>query len=309
MEPVTSTAPSSPASSRARASAAAARRHSPRRRRRAGAQRLSSVAGGSAPGRVERVNTTASTARQQDRQHASPRPCRRAPTSPPTRWRSPTSVRQRRPRAPARRAGLCAPSRIMSGSRATTSRRPGSAHDCAAAADVHRVERSMEGLGRGHGDREVRALERSARAATARPGRRSRAPTAAAARRAPRTIRSATVSASAPSGPATSVPPSGTTASFSSAMWRSVGPSQRVCSRPTLVRTSTRRADHAGGVVAAAEAGLHHRDLDLGARQLPVRRRGQRLELRHAVAFLQPAVDQLRRLALRGRSPPRSARP
>ena len=40
-------------------------------------------------------------------------------------------------------------------------------------------------------------------------------------------------------GPVTSVAPGLTTASFSSAMCRSVGPSQRVCSRPTLVSTTT----------------------------------------------------------------------
>ena len=36
--------------------------------------------------------------------------------------------------------------------------------------------------------------------------------------------------------------PGFTTASFSSAMWRSVGPSQRVCSSPTLVSTCTRES-------------------------------------------------------------------
>ena len=51
--------------------------------------------------------------------------------------------------------------------------------------------------------------------------------------------RSATVCAAGSSGPVTSVEWSRTTASFSSAMSAMVGPSQRVCSRPTPVSTAT----------------------------------------------------------------------
>ena len=93
----------------------------------------------------------------------------------------------------------------------------------------------------------------------------------------------------------TSVAPGCTTASFSPAMSRTVGPSQRVCSSPTFVSTTTGGAEHVGRVVAAAEAGLDHRDLDLAARQLVERGGGHELELRHAVALLERAVD------LRGR--------
>jgi hypothetical protein len=56
------------------------------------------------------------------------------------------------------------------------------------------------------------------------------------------------------------------------------------------------RGDHAGGVVAAAEPGLDHRDLDLAARQLVVGRRGERLELGHAVVGLGGAVHERRRV-------------
>ena len=60
--------------------------------------------------------------------------------------------------------------------------------------------------------------------------------------RAPRSAqtRSATATTSGASPlPSTSVPDGCTTSSFSRAMSVSVGPSQRVCSRPTLVSTWT----------------------------------------------------------------------
>ena len=72
-----------------------------------------------------------------------------------------------------------------------------------------------------------------------------------------------------------------------------VGPSQRVCSSPTLVSTWTFERDHVGGVVAPAEPGLDHRDLDLARGELGVRGGGQRLELRHAVVAVERAVDEL----------------
>ena len=50
-------------------------------------------------------------------------------------------------------------------------------------------------------------------------------------------------------------------------------------------------AMHVGGVVAAAEAGLDHGDLDAAAGQLGERGGGERLELRHAVVGLERAVD------------------
>ena len=52
------------------------------------------------------------------------------------------------------------------------------------------------------------------------------------------------------------------------------------------------RVDHAGRVVAAAEPGLHDRHLDARPRQLPVGRRGERLELRDPVALPERAVDE-----------------
>ena len=71
---------------------------------------------------------------------------------------------------------------------------------------------------------------------------------------------------------------------------------------PDVGQHDDRRAQHAGRVVAPAEAGLDDRDLDPAPRQLVERRGGDQLELGHAVARLQPAVD------LRGRRRRRAAR-
>ena len=70
-----------------------------------------------------------------------------------------------------------------------------------------------------------------------------------------------------------------------------VGPSQRVCSSPTLVSTTTVGAEHVGRVPAPAEARLDHRDLDLAARELGERGRGQQLELGDALAAGERPVD------------------
>ncbi len=112
------------------------------------------------------------------------------------------------------------------------------------------------GRGRAAGIRaELAAIKDSAAAARARScaagttlcaaaaGRDSRrcTPTIRAARS--RATRSPPRSASvARSRPSTSVAPGSSTASFSSAMSFSVGPSQRVCSRPTFVSTVTRES-------------------------------------------------------------------
>ena len=112
--------------------------------------------------------------------------------------------------------------------------------------------------------------------------------------RAPRARRPPAPPARAAS-PSTSVPAARTTASFSSAMSVSVGPSQRVCSSPTFVSTVTRRVDHARGVIAPAEAGLDDRDLHARARPAPKRRRGEQFELGDVVVLGQRAVDPLRR--------------
>ena len=82
-------------------------------------------------------------------------------------------------------------------------------------------------------------------------------------------------------------------------MWRSVGPSQRVCSRLDVGQHLHGRADHAGRVVAAAEPRLHRGDLDPGAGQLPVGRGGEHLELGHAVVGLERAIHQRSGLARR----------
>ena len=99
------------------------------------------------------------------------------------------------------------------------------------------------------------------------------------------------------SSPSTSVAAGRTTASFSRAMSAIVGPSQRVCSRPTLVSTDDGRVEHVGGVVAPAEAGLDDRDLDPARGELGERRGGQQLELGDAVAARERAVDLARRRA------------
>ena len=91
------------------------------------------------------------------------------------------------------------------------------------------------------------------------------------------------------------------TASFSRAMSATVGPSQRVCSRPTFVSTATGAREHVRRVVAPAEAGLDDRDLDARAGELDERGGGQQLELGHAVALAERAVD------LRGGRAPRAA--
>jgi hypothetical protein len=65
--------------------------------------------------------------------------------------------------------------------------------------------------------------------------------------------------------------------------------------QPDVREHDDRRAQHAGRVVAPAEAGLDHCDLDPAPRELVERGRRQHLELRHAVALFEPAVD------LRGR--------
>ena len=73
---------------------------------------------------------------------------------------------------------------------------------------------------------------------------------------------------------------------------------------PDVGEHHDRRAEHVGGVVAAAEAGLDDRDLDALARELGERGGGQQLELRDAVALLERAVDLggRRRGALHGRA-------
>ena len=51
------------------------------------------------------------------------------------------------------------------------------------------------------------------------------------------------------------------------------------------------RVEHVGGVPAPAQARLDDRDLDLAARELVERGGGQQLELRHALAARERAVD------------------
>ena len=57
--------------------------------------------------------------------------------------------------------------------------------------------------------------------------------------------------------------------------------------------TVTRGVDHAGRVVAPAEAGLDDRDLDLALGHLPQRGGRQQFELRHVVVLGERAVDAL----------------
>ena len=64
---------------------------------------------------------------------------------------------------------------------------------------------------------------------------------------------------------------------------------------PDVGEHRDRRVEHVGRVVAPAEARLHHRDLDPALGELGERRGGQQLELRHALAARQRAVDLDRR--------------
>ena len=97
------------------------------------------------------------------------------------------------------------------------------------------------------------------------------------------------------SAPTTSVPPGRTMSSFSAAMSAIVGPSQRVCSSPTFVRTCTfdgitfvasQRPPRPASTTATSAPCLG---------QLAVGGGGQGLELRDAVALLERAVDLLGR--------------
>ncbi len=56
-----------------------------------------------------------------------------------------------------------------------------------------------------------------------------------------------------------------------------------------------RRLDHRGGVVATAEAGLDHRDLDLALGERPEGGGGEQLELGDMVVLGERVVDALRR--------------
>ena len=70
-----------------------------------------------------------------------------------------------------------------------------------------------------------------------------------------------------------------------------VGPSQRVCSSPTFVSTTTGARSTPVASWRPPRPGLDDRDLDPAPRELVERRGGDQLELGHAVAGLQPAVD------------------
>ena len=181
--------------------------------------------------------------------------------------------------------GLCAPSTIVSGDRATSSKRPGTRDlgggACARPSASSGAEERLGG--------------RARRARSCAAGSAPRAASAHVRRRpAPRTSlrAAASAAATAPRPRASGCEPAddqrrrrrGTTASFSRAMSAIVGPSQRVCSRPTLVSTCTRDGDHVGRVVAAAEPGLDHGDVDAARGQLAEGGGRQHLELRHAVA-------------------------
>ena len=133
-----------------------------------------------------------------------------------------------------------------------------------------------------------RARPRSC-AAGRRPGEQlepgcARGATTSSARPRSAHIRSASAIASGcRSAPTTSVPPGRTTSSFSRAMSATVGPSQRVCSRPTFVSTCTARRDDVGRVAAPAEARpRRRRPRTPGVGELAVGGGGQRLELRDA---------------------------
>ena len=111
-----------------------------------------------------------------------------------------------------------------------------------------------------------------------------------------RTIRAPVCCARAPStsastSPSTSVADGRTTASFSRAMSATVGPSQRVCSRPTLVSTQTPASSTLVASQRPPRPASTTATSTPAAGQLVERGGGQQLELGHALAARERAVD------------------
>ena len=188
-------------------------------------------------------------------------------------------------------SALWAPSSSVSGSCATTCRRPG-----------HRDRRGRRARPRSSVERRPgtprrrRARARSC-AAGRRPARRPRRPgrpaPARAARRGARRPRCASSSASGcRPAPTTSVAPSRTTAELLARDVAHGRPEPARVLEPDARQHLDRRGDHVRRVPAAAEPGLDHRHVDLARGQLGEGGGGQRLELRDAVVRGRRAVDE-----------------
>ena len=250
-----------------------------------------SVAGGSARGLREAVKTTARTLPEQRAEHARGVLVVEDGDHGDERAVAHHVGQRRRPARPCP-DGLCAPSRIVSGSSPTTCRRPGTPHARGDLGHLRRLAAARAGaLAAAAATCEVRALVAAQRHVEPAGPHDPRAGLAAPAR-----------ATSASTSPSTSVAPGRTTASFSRAMSAIVGPSQRVCSRPTLVSTQTAGVEHVGGVPAPAEAGLDDRDLDLA--RAPARRARRRSAARTASRARRP-----RACGRPSRRRPRRARP
>ena len=185
---------------------------------------------------------------------------------------------------------------MVSGSSATTCIRPGTLHAGGDLGHQRRVELAVQGARGGHRHREVGALV-AGRAGLDRRRRHDVAPVWAASSR-----------TSGSSGPVTSVAPRRTTASFSRAMSRHRRAEPARVLEPDVGEHHDRRAEHVGGVVAAAEAGLDDGDLDALARELGERGGGQQLELRDAVVPPRACGRPWRRPPRRAARPPRRRR-
>ena len=264
-----------------------------------------SVGGGSARGLWLLVSTSASQAAAAT--PASPRrPCRRGSRRPRPRGRAPATSSGSDSASAAIPSGLWAPSSSVSGSSSTTCSRPGTRISAAAAATASLVELAQVRLGGGPRQREVASLERAQRAdrdARVAAGLDDRR--AALARRPLAPPLSASGCRPAPS---TSV---AARLDDVELLARDVGDRRSQPAgvlEPDAGQHLHLRGDHVGGVVAAAEAGLDHRHLDLASRQLGVGRGGQHLELRDpvvaAAASGRRARRRARRAAPRRRTPP-----
>ena len=153
------------------------------------------------------------------------------------------------------------------------------------------VELAQVGLRRRLGQREVAPLKRARGADRRRPGRCR--PARASRRAARRPLAPPPARPDAADRRARASRPACTTSSFSRGDVGDRRPQPPGVLEPDAGQHLHAGGDHVGGVVAAAQPGLDHRDLDPTIGQLPVGGSGQRLELGHPVVGPQRAIDEL----------------
>ena len=222
------------------------------------------------------MNHARAAERQERGQHATPRPCPRARRRRAAERPAREQRRAATPRAPAR-VGVV---RAVEHRERRARRRPRSGPARSTASAASRIASSRTGdpapgevaLGGEPREREVAPLEggRQAARAASSSGATLHNPRPLLAR--DRTRRRSSTRARGRHR-ARASPRDGGRRASPSAMSCTVGPSQRVCSRPTFVSTVTADVEHARRVVAPAEAGLDDGDLDLALGELPRRRR------------------------------------